>query len=49
LADGYNEIRGQRLAKVVIALIEEAIIMSRTERTIAPLLDAATELELLLQ
>ena len=49
LADGYNEIRGQRLAKVVIALIEGAIILSRTERTITPLLDAATELELLLQ
>lgn len=48
LADGYEAVRAQRLAKVVIALIEGAIILSRTERNVAPLLDAASELENLL-
>lgn len=48
LADGYEAIRAARLAKVVIALIEGAIILSRTERNVAPLLDAATEVAYLL-
>lgn len=49
LADGYETVRAARLAKMVIALIEGAIILSRTERNVAALLDAAAELELLLQ
>ena len=49
LADGYEAVRAARLSKIVIALIEGAIILSRTERNVAALLDAAAELELLLQ
>lgn len=49
LADRYETVRAARLAKLVIALIEGAIILSRTERNVAALLDAAVELELLLQ
>lgn len=49
LADGYEAVRAARLAKMVIALIEGAIILSRTERNVAALLNAAAELELLLQ
>lgn len=49
LADGYDAVRAKRLAVVIIALIEGAIILSRSERDMAPLLNAATELELLLQ
>jgi TetR/AcrR family transcriptional regulator, lmrAB and yxaGH operons repressor len=48
LAWGYEPVRARRLAAVVIALIEGAIILSRSERNVAPLLDAATELEQLL-
>ncbi len=48
LAAGYEPVRARRLASVVIALIEGAIILSRSERNVAPLLDAATELERLL-
>jgi TetR/AcrR family transcriptional repressor of lmrAB and yxaGH operons len=49
VADGYEAVRAKRLATVVIALIEGAIILSRSERNVAPLLNAATELEILLQ
>jgi hypothetical protein len=49
LADGYVTARSKQLASVTIALIEGAIILSRTERTIKPLLNAAAELEILLQ
>lgn len=49
LADGYPAVRSKRLASVTIAMIEGAIILSRTERMIAPLLNAASELEVLLQ
>ena len=45
---GMEPVRAQRLGRVVISLIEGAIILSRTERNVAPLLDAATELEALL-
>lgn len=48
LADGYDAVRARRLARVAIALIEGAIILSRSERDVAPLLDAAIELETLL-
>jgi TetR/AcrR family transcriptional repressor of lmrAB and yxaGH operons len=48
LAAGYEPVRAQRLGTVVIALIEGAIILSRSERNVGPLLDAATELEYLL-
>lgn len=48
LTDGYSASRSKRLASVTIALIEGAIILSRTERTITPLLNAATALEMLL-
>jgi TetR/AcrR family transcriptional repressor of lmrAB and yxaGH operons len=45
----YDPVRARRLAAVVIAAIEGAIILSRSERNVAPLLDAATELERLLR
>ncbi|MCA9968809.1 MAG: TetR/AcrR family transcriptional regulator [Anaerolineales bacterium] len=44
LASGCEAVRARRRAGVVIALIEGAIILSRSERNVAPLLDAATEL-----
>lgn len=49
LASGYSSARSKQLASVTIAMIEGAIILSRTERTITPLLNAAAELEILLQ
>lgn len=49
LADEYPTARAQQLASVTIALIEGAIILSRTERTVTPLLNAAAELEILLE
>lgn len=49
LATGvYSALRAKRLASLVIAVIEGAIILSRSQRNVAPLLDAATEIELLL-
>jgi TetR/AcrR family transcriptional repressor of lmrAB and yxaGH operons len=47
LSDGYAAARARRLASVTIALIEGAIILSRSERSTSPLLDAAAELEVL--
>lgn len=49
LDDEYSSARSKQLASVIIALIEGAIILSRTERSTLPLLNAATELEFLLQ
>ncbi|MCB8945249.1 MAG: TetR/AcrR family transcriptional regulator [Ardenticatenaceae bacterium] len=49
LADGCEAGRAKRLAMMVIALIEGAIILSRSDRSTAPLLAAAAELEILLQ
>lgn len=48
LADEYPAVRAQRLARLVIALIEGSIILSRSEQNVTPLLDAATEIEQLL-
>ncbi|MFO7678851.1 MAG: TetR/AcrR family transcriptional regulator [Chloroflexota bacterium] len=48
LAGGFEPQRARRLAVMTIALIEGAIILSRTEQDTAPLLAAAAELELLL-
>ncbi len=48
LANGYSPARSGQLASVVIALIEGAIILCRTERNTTPLLNAAAELEILL-
>jgi TetR/AcrR family transcriptional repressor of lmrAB and yxaGH operons len=48
LSSGYEQARAQSLAVVTIALIEGAIILSRSERNVAPLLDAAVALERLL-
>ncbi|MBK8986903.1 MAG: TetR/AcrR family transcriptional regulator [Chloroflexi bacterium] len=48
LSSGYEPVRARRLAVVTIALIEGAIILSRSERNVGPLLDAAVELERLL-
>lgn len=47
--DGHTTNRSRQLASVTIALIEGAIILSRTERTTTPLMHAAEELEILLQ
>jgi TetR/AcrR family transcriptional regulator, lmrAB and yxaGH operons repressor len=49
LASSFAPPRAQRLAVLTIALIEGAIILSRTEQDTAPLLAAAAELELLLK
>lgn len=49
LANEYPAARARQLASITIALIEGAILLSRTERTITPLLNAAAELEILLQ
>ncbi|MCA9874448.1 MAG: TetR/AcrR family transcriptional regulator [Anaerolineales bacterium] len=46
---GYTAVRARRLASLVIAVIEGAIILSRTQRNVAPLLDAATEIGVLLR
>ncbi|GJM41180.1 MAG: putative HTH-type transcriptional regulator YxaF [Ardenticatenaceae bacterium] len=48
LDSGYEPVRARRLGAVVIALIEGAIILSRSERNVGPLLDAALELEAVL-
>lgn len=48
LSGGYEPIRARRLAAITIALIEGSIILSRSERNVGPLLDAAVELERLL-
>lgn len=48
LSSGYEPVRARRLAVVTIALIEGAIILSRSERNVSPLLDAAVALECLL-
>ncbi len=48
VSSGVDPIRARRLAAIVISAIEGAIILSRTERNVGPLLDAATELEILL-
>lgn len=48
LTTGYDQQRARRLATMTIAMIEGAILLSRNERSITPLLDAATELERLL-
>lgn len=48
LSGGYEPVRARRLAAVTIALIEGAIILSRSERNVGPLLEAAVELERLL-
>ncbi|MFO7538461.1 MAG: TetR/AcrR family transcriptional regulator [Chloroflexota bacterium] len=45
---GCDPIRARRLGSIIISLIEGAIILSRTERNVGPLLDAAVELEALL-
>lgn len=44
----YEPDRAARLATVVISVIEGAIILSRNERNVKPILDAAAELETLL-
>lgn len=49
LADGYDPEHARQLASVTIALIEGAIILSRTERSTSPLLDAATAVASLLE
>lgn len=48
LNSGYEPMPARRLAVVTISLIEGAIILSRSERNVGPLLDAAVELERLL-
>jgi TetR/AcrR family transcriptional regulator, lmrAB and yxaGH operons repressor len=48
LDSGYEPVRARRLAVVTIGLIEGAIILSRSERNVGPLLDVAVEVERLL-
>ncbi|MBK8900698.1 MAG: TetR/AcrR family transcriptional regulator [Anaerolineaceae bacterium] len=48
LDSGYEPVRARRLGMLVIAIIEGATILSRSERNVGPLLDAALELEALL-
>jgi TetR/AcrR family transcriptional repressor of lmrAB and yxaGH operons len=47
-ASHFGQQRATRLSKLIIATIEGAIILCRSERSILPLLAAAEELELLL-
>jgi TetR/AcrR family transcriptional regulator, lmrAB and yxaGH operons repressor len=49
IESGIENGRAQRLASLVIAAIEGAVILSRTQRATQPLHDAAAELELLLR
>ena len=46
---GFSQARSNRLAGLIIASIEGAIVLSRTNRSIAPLEYIAAELRLLLQ
>jgi TetR/AcrR family transcriptional repressor of lmrAB and yxaGH operons len=48
LDSGFEAVRARRLGIFVIAIIEGAIILSRSEHNVGPLLDAALELEALL-
>jgi len=49
IQSGFSEARSARLAGLIIASIEGAIVLSRTYRSIAPLERIAAELKLLLQ
>ncbi len=49
LESGFSQERAARLAGLIIAAIEGAIVLSRTNRSIAPLERIASELKLLLQ
>lgn len=46
---GFAPERSERLAALIIASIEGAIILSRTDRSVAPLEYISAELKLLLQ
>jgi len=46
---GYSPARSKRLAGLIIASIEGAIVLSRTYRSVVPLEQIAAELKLLLQ
>jgi len=46
---GFSQARAKRLAALIIASIEGAIVLSRTNRSVAPLEYVAAELKLLLQ
>lgn len=48
LADGCDAVRAKRLGRFTIAMFEGAILLSRSEQNVTPLLDAATELAVLL-
>lgn len=49
LLQRFGEVRAKRLAALIIATIEGAIILSRSERSTRPLQDAAREIEILLK
>jgi TetR/AcrR family transcriptional repressor of lmrAB and yxaGH operons len=49
LRSGFSRARATRLAGLIIASIEGAIVLSRTNRSVAPLEHVAAELKLLLQ
>ncbi len=49
LAGGYSTERAERLASLLISLIEGAIVLCRTYRSPQPLLHAAEEIYLLMQ
>ncbi len=48
LEPNYGQHRAMRLAALIISALEGAIILSRTSRSVQPLLDVADELETLL-
>ncbi len=48
-AGGFSEERAQRLGEFIMAAIEGAIILSRTDRSVAPLEHVAEELAVLLK
>ncbi len=49
VADGHSRARARRLACVIIASIEGALVLARTKRTVRPLDDVTAELHLLLR
>lgn len=46
---GFSKVRARRLAGLIIAVLEGAIVLARTAHSAAPLVDAAAELAFLLR
>ena len=46
--DGYSRVRARRLATMIVASIEGALILCRAKRSVTPLNDVSSEIHLLL-